>query len=464
MTKRETAEPDLTVTRPAASTRHRVVVIGGGFGGLFATQALRRSPVDVTLIDRTGHHLFQPLLYQVATGILSEGQITRPLRAVLAKQANARVLVAEATGIDLDHQTVTTTTAFGHTSCTGYDSLIVAAGAGYSYFGHDEFIAHAPGLKSIDDALEIRARIFSAFEQAEAATNDLDRRRHLTFAVIGGGPTGIELAGQLRDLARRSLANNFRSIDPQHAHVVLLEAAPFLLPTYGRRLSLKTVESLKEVGVDVLLNARVSGVDETTVHYEQGGRSHQIEATTKIWAAGVAAGSLGSVLAGQGAVQRNSAGQLVLEPDCTLPGHPDVFVVGDLMSSPGIPGVAQLAIQSGRFAARTIQRRLDGQTKVRRFAYHDKGSLATIARYRAVATINGHGFSGFPAWLFWLAVHLWTIMGFGRRLSVLLRWSFAFIANRRPERIATTRQAAWGPTRVVAPPMRAATRAERPRS
>ena len=421
---------------------HRVVVIGGGFGGLFATQALRRAAVEVVLIDRTGHHLFQPLLYQVATGILSEGQITRPLRDVLAKQSNADVVIGEVNHVDLADRTVTSS-AFGSTTRTSYDSLIVAAGSGYSYFGHDEFAAQAPGLKSVDDALEIRARIFAAFERAEVAKDEQERRRHLTFAVIGGGPTGIEMAGQIRDLARRSLKGNFTSIDPSAARVVLLEAAPLLLPTYGHRLSLRAVTALEGVGVDVRLNARVIGVDPETVVFEHSGREHRLQATTKVWAAGVAAGSLAATLADQAAVERNRAGQLVLEPDCTLPGHPEVFVVGDLMSTPGIPGVAQLAIQSGRYAARTIRARLEGRADPPPFAYRDKGSIATIARFRAVATVKGHGFSGLPAWLLWLGVHLWTVMGFGRRLSVVLRWSFAFIANRRPERVATQFQARW---------------------
>ena len=378
--------------------RHRVVVIGGGFGGLFATQALGRAAVEVVLIDRTGHHLFQPLLYQVATGILSEGQITRSLREVLAKQSNARVLLGEVSAIDLAGRTVTSS-AFGRRVSTPYDSLIVASGSAYSYFGHDEFTAEAPGLKSVDDALEIRARVFAAFERAEAAQDDLDRRRHLTFAVIGGGPTGIEMAGQLRDLARRSLRRNFLSFDPADARVVLLEAAPTLLPTYGPRLSLRTVAALEEVGVEVLLDAPVTGVDPNAVVYTQAGRVHRLEASTKVWAAGVAAGSLATVLADQAVVERNRAGQLVLEPDCTLPGHPEVFVVGDLMSTPGVPGVAQLAIQSGRHAARTIRARLEGRCDPRPFVYRDKGSLATIARFRAVASVRGVGFSGLPAWL-----------------------------------------------------------------
>jgi NADH dehydrogenase len=439
-----------------ATSPHRVVVIGGGFGGLFATQALRRTPVEVVLVDRSGHHLFQPLLYQVATGILSEGQITRPLRSVLARQRNARVLVAEVTDVDLASRVVETT-SFGRTSRMGYDSLIVAAGAGYSYFGHEDLAAFAPGLKSVEDALEIRSRIFEAFERAEQARDDAERKRHLTFAVIGGGPTGIEVSGQLRDLAVRSLKHNFVTIDPADAEVVLLEASSTLLPTYGRRLSLRTVDDLRRVGVDVRLDAKVTDVDSVEVVYEQEGQVHRLAATTKIWAAGVSAGTLTRTLADQSGVRRNRAGQLLLEPDCTLPGHPEVFVVGDLMSTPGIPGVAQLAIQSGRFAAHSIRRRLAGHEDRRTFVYRDKGSLATIAKYRAVATIRGHGFAGFPAWFFWLAVHLWTVMGFGRRLSVLLRWAFAFTVNRRPERVTTVRHthrpAGLGGAPVVLPPL-----------
>jgi NADH dehydrogenase len=421
---------------------HRVVVIGGGFGGLFATQALRRAPVEVVLIDRTGHHLFQPLLYQVATGILSEGQITRPLRAVLARQRNASVVVAEVTRIDLAAKTVTAA-AFGRTTELTYDSLIVAAGAGYSYFGHDAFIQLAPALKSVDDALELRARIFEAFERAEAAQDADERRRHLTFAVIGGGPTGIEMSGQIRDLARQSLRHNYSHIDPADAQVILLEAAPALLPTYGTRLSEKTLASLRDVGVDVRLNSRVLDVGPEAVVYDHEGKQITLEATTKVWAAGVAAGPLARLLADQAGVRTNRAGQLSVAADLSLPGHPEVFVVGDLMDSAGVPGVAQLAIQSGRYAATTISRRLTGARPIHPFTYRDKGSLATIARFRAVATVKGVRFSGLPAWLFWLAVHLWTIMGFGRRLSVSLRWAFAFLADRRPERITTQRQAQW---------------------
>jgi NADH dehydrogenase len=436
--------------------RSRVVVIGGGFGGLAATRALRKEPVDVTVIDRYGHHIFQPLLYQLATGILSEGDVARPLRDVLRKQRNAEMLLGEVSAIDLDGRTVTSS-ALGSTVLTPYDSLVVAAGAGYSYFGDEQFADLAPGLKSIDDALRIRARIFSAFELADRAEDPAVRRQHLTFVVIGGGATGVELAGQLRDLARHSLRDNYRHIDPAEARVILLEEGDALLPTYQRTLSLDTLAALTHVGVDVRLRAPVVRVEPDAVVYRSQGEEVRLPATAKLWAAGVAAGPLAANLAAQTTVERNRAGQLVLEPDCTLPGHPEVFVVGDLMSVPGVPGVAQLAIQSGRFAARVIRDRERGHRPATRFEYDDKGSLATIARYRAVAHLPRLKLNGLPAWLLWLCVHLVTLVGFGRRLSVGLRWALAFALARRPERIGTAAQASW-PAYVLAPPVEAETR------
>jgi NADH dehydrogenase len=428
-----------------------VVVIGGGFGGLTATRSLRKAPVQVTLIDRHGHHLFQPLLYQVATGILSEGEIARPLRDVLRRQRNATVLLGEVDTIDLENRTVTSH-ALGSSVVTPYDSLVVAAGASYSYFGNDQFADLAPGLKSIDDALRIRSRIFTAFELADRAEDASIREQHLTFAVIGGGPTGIELAGQIRDLARHSLRDNYDHIDPAAARVVLLEAADTLLPTYRRRLSLDALSALTRVGVDVRLGAKVVRVEPDGVVYVQEGREVWLPATAKVWAAGVAAAPVAGLLAAQATVERNRAGQLVLMPDCTLPGHPEVFVVGDLMSIPGVPGVAQLAIQSGRFAARVIRDRQGGTSAATTFAYRDKGSLATIARFRAVADLPHLKLNGLLAWLLWLGVHLVTLMGFGRRLSVTLRWTFAFILARRPERIGTPLQADWPAVTLAAPP------------
>jgi NADH dehydrogenase len=424
--------------------RHRVVVIGGGFGGLSATKALRKAPVDVTVIDRQGHHLFQPLLYQVATGILSEGEVARPFREILRKQANAEFLLGEVTDIDLKHQRVTSS-ALGKATVTRYDSLVVAAGSSHSYFGNDQYAELAPGLKTVEDARRIRSQIFSAFEMADRAQDAATRARHLTFAVIGGGPTGIELAGQLRDLATRSLKGNYGHIDPAQARVVLFEAGETLLPTYEPELSVDTLAALAHVGVEVRRRAQVLRVEPHAVVYSYQGREERLAATVKVWAAGVAAAPLAGVLAEQTLVRRNAAGQLVLRPDCTLPDHPEVFVVGDLMSTPGVAGVAQLAIQSGRFAARVIRDRQRERLPVDRFVYRDKGSLATIARFRAVAHLPHARLNGLPAWLLWLGVHLVTLMGFGHRLSVLLHWTLAFTANSRPERVGTERLAAWPP-------------------
>jgi NADH dehydrogenase len=422
--------------------RHRVVVIGGGFAGLSATKALRKASVDVTVIDQRGHHLFQPLLYQVATGILSEGEVARPLREVLRKQGNAEFLLGEVTAIDLANRQVTSS-ALGTTSVTAYDSLVVAAGASCSYVGNEQFAELAPGLKTVEDALRIRSRIFSAFELAEQADDAATRAQHLTFAIIGGGPTGIELAGQIRDLATRSLRGNYRRIDPTAARVVLFETGDSLLPTYTRKLSLDTLAALTHVGVDVRLRARVLRIEPDALVYSHDGREERLRATVKVWTAGVSAAPPAALLAAQTPVGRNRAGQLVLNPDCTLPGHPEVFVVGDLMSTPGVPGVAQLAIQSGRFAARVIRARQRGRAVADHFDYDDKGSIATIARFRAVAHLPHLRLNGLPAWLLWLGVHLVTLMGFGRRLSVALHWALAFTVDRRPERVGTENLAAW---------------------
>jgi NADH dehydrogenase len=430
--------------------RHRVVVIGGGFGGLAATKALRRAPVDVTVIDQQGHHLFQPLLYQVATGILSEGEVARPLREVLRRQGNAAFLLGEVTDIDLENRRVTSA-ALGTTSVTRYDSLVVAAGGACSYVGNEQLADLAPGLKTVEDALRIRARIFSAFELAEQAEDTAARERHLTFAVIGGGPTGIELAGQIRDLARRSLRRNYQHIDPAMARVVLFESGDSLLPTYSQKLSFDVLAALAHVGVEVRRRAQVLRIEPHAVVYSYQGREERLPATVKLWAGGVAAAPLAGLLAEQTLVRRNRAGQLELRPDCTLPGHPEVFVVGDLMSTPGVPGVAQLAIQSGRFAARTIRDRQRGRATAIRFDYRDKGSLATIARFRAVAHLPHVRLNGLPAWLLWLAVHLVTLMGFGRRLSVALHWGLAFTLSSRPERVGTPQLADW-PTAVLSHP------------
>lgn len=427
-----------------SGTRPRVVVVGGGFGGLFATRALRRAPAEVVLIDRNDYHLFQPLLYQVAAGILSQGEIARPLREILRRQRNASFVLGQVDQIDLSARTVTST-ALGRTTVTSYDSLVVASGATHSYFGNEGFAEHAPGLKSLDDALEILARIFEAFELAEKAQDHAERCRHLTFVVVGGGPTGIEVAGQIAELAGHSLRRNYRAIDPADARVVILEAGPAMLPTFGASLSSRTLHDLQRLGVEVRTGARVVDIDAGRVRYVQEGVEHDVGATTKVWAAGVAASPLGGLLAGAVGGTQSRSGQLLVQPDCTVPGHPEVFVVGDLMSVPGVPGVAQVAIQSGRFAAGVIHDRLAGRSTQAEFHYRDKGTLATISRFRAVAHIGRLRLSGVLAWLLWLGVHLVTLNGYRNRATVTMHWAVTFALNGRAERAATPLQARHSP-------------------
>jgi NADH:ubiquinone reductase (H+-translocating) len=422
----------------ATTDRHRVVIIGSGFGGLFAAKALRRAPVDVTLIARTTHHLFQPLLYQVATGILSEGEIAPATREVLRHQRNTRVLLGDVTEIDVDARTVRSEAPTG-TTITPYDSLIVAAGSSQSYFGNDRFSEFAPGMKSIDDALELRGRIFGAFEMAELATDPAEIDRWLTFVVVGAGATGVEMAGQISELARRTLPGDFRNINPATARVVLVDAADAVLGTFGTKLSDKAAKQLRRIKVDVQLGAKVVDVDATGIEVEDadGGR-RRIGSMCKIWAAGVAASPLGVLLADQTGAETDRAGRLRLEPDLTLPGHPEVFVVGDMIA--GEPGVAQVAIQGGRYAAKTIRRRLAGRSAPDPFRYHDKGSMATISRFSAVASIGRFQFAGFIAWLMWLGLHLFYIVGFKSRVTTLLHWAVSFVGRGRSERTTTLQQ------------------------
>ena len=429
------------MTSPAAdnadgpAARHRVVVVGSGFGGLFATQALRRAPVDVTLVDRTSQHLFQPLLYQVATGILSEGEIAPPARDVLRHQRNARVVLGEVTAIDLDARTVTVSTG-GLDRLTPYDSLVVAAGAGQSYFGHHEFQEFAPGMKSIDDAIALRARIFGAFELAEVETDPTRRTALLTFVVVGAGPTGVEMAGQLVELSRRSMRGNFRSFDPAAARVVLVEAGPRVLAAFGERLSDRAARDLARLGVEVRTGTSVVRVDGEGVEVSADGATARIDAATVFWAAGVSASPLGSLLARATGAGQARSGQLDVLPDLTLPGHPEVFVVGDMMRVDQVPGDAQAAIQSGRYAARRIADRLRGADTAQPFRYRDRGRLATISRFRAVAAIGPFRLTGFVAWVLWLVVHLVNLVGFKNRLSVLMHWSVTFVGRSRSERTA----------------------------
>ncbi|WP_299441021.1 NAD(P)/FAD-dependent oxidoreductase [uncultured Phycicoccus sp.] len=421
--------------------KHRIVVIGSGFGGLFGTQALkRRGDVEITLVARTAQHLFQPLLYQVATGILSEGEVAPSTREVLARQKNARVILGDVTRIDLDRRTVTSE-VLGTETVTPYDTLLVAAGAGQSYFGNDEFAEYAPGMKSIDDALELRGRIFGAFELAELATTEEDARRALTFVVVGAGPTGVEMAGQIAELARRTLKHDFRRIDPTQAHVILVDAADTVLPTFGERLGGAARRRLTEMGVDVRTGTMVTGVDGSGIEVkDRNGGTTRIEALTKVWAAGVQASPLGRQLADQSDAELDRAGRVKVNPDLTLPGRPEVFVVGDMIALDDLPGVAQVAIQGARFAAKEVTNRLDGKPSQGPFEYFDKGSMATVSRFSAVASIGRLRFHGFIAWVLWLAVHLVYIIGFKSRVTTLLHWVVSFLGRGRAERVATEQQ------------------------
>ncbi len=420
---------------------HRVVVIGAGFGGLFAVRALRRADVAVTVIDRTNHHLFQPLLYQVATGILSEGDIAPPIRDVLRHQRNAEVRIGEVTDINLEARTVTIDT-LGEISTVCYDSLIVAAGAAQSYFGHDEFSKYAPGMKSIDDALELRGRIFGAFEMAERENDPELRRRWLTFVIVGGGPTGVEMAGQIAELSKRSLHGNFRHIDPASARVVLLDAGPALIPAFGKRLSGKAESGLRELGVEVLLHTVVTGVDARGIDAKSPEhRELRIEAQTKIWAAGVSASALGRMVAEQSGAETDRSGRVQVRPDLTLPGHPEVFLIGDMVDLDNLPGVAEVAMQGGIFAAHTIRRRLtEPGSPERPFHYRDLGNMATISRFQAVASFGPFRVAGFLGWLMWLFVHLAFLTGFKNRVATVFNWFIAFIGRGRPQRTITAQQ------------------------
>jgi NADH dehydrogenase len=422
--------------------RHRVVIVGSGFGGIFGTKHLKRADVDITLISKTSSHLFQPLLYQVATGILSVGEIAPSTRLILRKQKNAKVVLGDVVDIDLTNNTVTSM-LLERPTVTPFDSLIVAAGAQQSYFGHDEFATFAPGMKTIDDALELRARVLGAFEQAELAPTAEERDRLLTFVVVGAGPTGVELAGQISELANRTLKGAFRNIDPTHAKVILLDAAPAVLPPMGPKLGGKAQRRLERMGVDIQLDAMVTDVDATGITVkEKDGTLRRIETTCKVWSAGVQASPLGKMIAEQSegtAVDR--AGRVVVEPDLTVKGHPNVFVVGDLMSVPGVPGMAQGAIQGATYAAAQIKAGLQGATPQQRkpFKYFDKGSMATVSRFNAVAQVGKLEFGGFIAWIMWLGLHLYYLVGYRSRLMTVISWFVTFLGRGRGQ-MASTQQ------------------------
>jgi NADH:ubiquinone reductase (H+-translocating) len=422
-----------------ARDTHRVVVVGGGFGGLFAARTLKRAPVEVTLIDRVNHHLFQPLLYQVATGILSEGEVAPPIRSVLRRQRNLEVELAEVRAFDLERRTVTAMRPDGQDLQVSYDSLIVAAGAGQSYFGHDEFSRWAPGMKTINDALELRGRILGAFEMAELEQDPEKRREWLTFAVVGGGPTGVEIAGQIAELSRRVLRDDFREIDPGSARVLLFDGGKEVLAGFGDRLSAKGAKGLERLGVEIHTSSIVSDIDRTGVTVKSGEDERRIPARTKVWAAGVQASRLASLLGEASGAECDRAGRISVQPDCTLPGHPEVFAIGDMMSFDGLPGVAEVAMQQGIHASSTIKRRLN-EKDTKPFRYRDLGSMATISRFRAVVSFKGIRLSGFLGWLVWLFVHLAFLTGFKNRFATVLHWAVTFIGNGRPQRTITMQQ------------------------
>lgn len=420
--------------------RPHVVIIGSGFGGLFAARAFAGKPVDVTLISKTGQHLFQPLLYQVATGILSEGEIAPATREVLRRQKNVQVHLGEVTEIDLADQQVHYR-LFAKRMVMGYDYLIVAAGAGQSYFGNDIFARHAPGMKTIDDALEIRGRIFGAFELAELSCDPADIERLTTFVVVGAGPTGVEMAGQIAELAYRALPSEFHNFDTRKSKVILLDGADKVLGAFGDRLSAKATRALERIGVDVRLNSKVVDVDPRGLVVERGdGTRYRIDATCKVWAAGVQASPLGEQLAEQSGAELDRAGRVQVEPDLTLPGYPNVFVIGDMMKLDDLPGVSPVAIQGGQHAARQIVHQIEHPGETTRFKYHDKGSMATISRFSAIASIGRIRTAGLIAWVLWLAVHLWYIIGFKKRLTALLHWAVSFVGRGRSERAVTAQQ------------------------
>jgi len=423
--------------------RHRVVVVGSGFGGLNAAKSLRRADVDVTLVAKTTSHLFQPLLYQLATGILSAGDIAPTTRLILKKVRNCQVMLGDVEDIDLQRGTVTSKLMAMETVIP-FDSLIVAAGAQQNYFGNDLFATFAPGMKTIDDALELRGRIMGAFEAAEVTTDPAERKRRLTFVVVGGGPTGVELAGQIAELARRTLPGAFRTIDPTECTVLLFDGSPFVLSPMGENLGRKAERQLKRMGVEVHGNSVVTDVDYMgiTVKDKQTGEIRRVECACKVWAAGVQASPLGETIAAQCDTEVDRSGRVVVEPDLSVKGYPNVFVVGDMASVAGVPGVAQGAIQGAQYAAKTIKRMVDGTddpaTRVP-FKYWDKGSMATISRSHAVAKVGKLEFGGFMAWVAWLVLHLLYLVGFKNRLSTLLSWMITFSSSSRGQ-LATTSQ------------------------
>jgi len=424
-------------------TPHRVVIVGGGFAGLYAARALGRDDrVAVTMIDRRNFHLFTPLLYQVATGAVSPGDIAQPLRSILRRQANTTVLLGEAVELDPDQHEV----RLADGASIGYDSLIVASGARFSYFGHDDWAGAAPGLKSLDDALEIRRRILIAFEAAEREHDPARRAEWLTFVIVGGGPTGVELAGSIGEIARDTLRRDFRSIDTRSARIILVEALPRVLPPYPSDRSASARRQLERLGVTVRTSTRVVGINDHLVTVEQAdGTREELPARTVLWAAGILASSFVAAVAKAAAAPTDRAGRILVDANLAIPGHPEIFAVGDAAVQPwrkdrAVPGVAQGGIQGGRYAAAAILARLSGET-IKPFRYRNRGDVAVIGRLAGVTDIPWLGplgrQSGFPAWVLWLTIHILYLIGFANRIVVVVRWAWSFFTRGRGSRLIT---------------------------
>jgi len=420
------------------SGSRRVVIVGGGFAGLFAARALRNAPVRVTVLDRAEHHLFQPLLYQYATGILSDGKIAIPLRELLKRLRNVEFVLAEATGIDAAAKRVQARRPLGGQLEFDYDYLILAAGVQQSYFGHDEYATFAPGMKSIEDARRIRRRVFGAFEMAESATDPAERSRWLTFVLVGAGPTGVELSGQLRELATKTLSREYRHIQPKDARVLLFDGGKAPLAAFGPKLSAMAARDLKKLGVELYMGSIVTEADLHGVQVkDHEGNLTRHEAGTILWTAGVQAPPLAAAVAEATGAEQDRAGRLICGKNLSLPSHPDILVTGDLMSLDKLPGVAEVAMQSGLYAGRRITHEAQGQTYDKPFKYRDLGSAAYISRGRAVISAGKLHFGGFPGWVAWLFIHIGFLTGFRNRVGALLSWWTAFVRDMRRERAFT---------------------------
>lgn len=420
---------------------HHVVIVGGGFGGLYAAQALRKAPVKVTLIDKRNFHLFQPLLYQVATGGLSAGDISSPLRAVLSGQKNTKVLMGEVTDIDPTQQKVILPNEE-----VNYDTLIVATGVSHHYFGNDQWAEKAPGLKTVEDALEMRRRIFVAFEAAEKETDPEKRRAWLTFVIVGGGPTGVELAGAMAELAHNTLKHDFRNIDTSEARILLLEGMDRVLPPYPPELSVKAQASLEELGVTVQTKALVTNIDNNLVTMRRGDQIEQIPAQTILWAAGMKASKMGEILSQRTGAELDRAGRVMVQPDLSVPNYSNIFVIGDLANFPHqyedgkpLPGVAPVAMQEGQYVANLIKKRFKGET-LPAFHYTNYGSLAVIGRHAAVVDFGFVKFSGFLAWLLWTFVHIFFLIEFDNKILVMIQWAWNYFTRKRGARLITNQE------------------------